>query len=80
MLQHQFQDKDILNLQINDIWKQSLYTLIGCDNTVLNVEQYISISLQQDKEFLRIGKVADVNKDKLEFDTMKIQYINKQRR
>lgn len=75
-----FHDLDVSNSLINDIWKQSLYIVLGCENTVVDVEQYVDINLQQYKEILHIGMAADVNRGQLEFDKLKIMYINKQGR
>ena len=71
---------DNLNLQINDIWKHSLYIALGCENKVLDVEQYVDFNLQQYKKMLHIGMAADVSRGQLEFEKLKIIYMNKQRR
>lgn len=75
-----FHDMGISNSQINDIWKQSLYIVLGCENTVVDVEQYVNLNLQHYKEILQIGMAADVSRGQLEFDKLKIMYMNKQRR
>lgn len=75
-----FHNIGILNLQINDIWKHSLYIALGCENKVLDVEQYVDFNLQQYKKMLHIGMAADVSRGQLEFEKLKIIYMNKQRR
>ena len=66
--------------RLREIWKHSLLVLLDYKKSVLDINEYVNFNLQQYMNILHIGNVADINRDKLEFDILKINYMNKKRR
>ena len=66
--------------KMRETWENSLFKLIDCEKSVIDINQYVNFNLQQYKKMLQIGESADINRDKLEIEKLKIKYMNKKRR
>jgi len=73
-----YEDIDLQNLK--EIWQNSLWKLIDYENSYIDLKQYINFNLQQYREMIHIGNKADINRNKIEFDKLKIKYMEKKRR
>lgn len=71
---------DEIDENLKEIWKTSVAMLINCESSAIDIVKYTEFNIQVYKELLKIGNVADKNREKLEFDKLKIKLMNKKRR
>ena len=71
---------DGIDIRLKKMWESSLYVLLNCDTSDCDTSQYIEFYLARYKELLDAGVISDKNRDKLEFDKLKIKLMNKKRR
>ena len=71
---------DVSDTYLERLWSNSLCSLLQYTNNICDFEACARVGLEGDKNILEIGKKADTNRDKIEYDKLKIQLMNKKRR